>query len=403
MIVEINELFKRLKEQVAPLKTTEIVPLSIGLGRVLARDFVASFDAPPYDNSALDGYAYKASDKDKPLRVVRTIFAGDECEMRLQDGECVKLMTGSKLPENADSVLRVEHSQLDENGFLLIPPQTPDFDGVKRRGEDIKQGEVLLKASSLITAGSVATLASQGVSFVEVFARPKVAVFSSGNEVVEAWEPRGESSIYNSNSSAICALLRPLCTLSYAGIIRDEKAELKRRFSEALSQNDAIVCSGGASVGEADFMDEVMSELGFERLVRGLNLRPGGPTKIYKSKFGFDNLTKSEKYAFVLPGNPMSAFVAAFLGVTTALKLLGGGVEVTPKCVFAKLGEDLKLRGKRNDTLCGRLVEGEFFTDFGDIYSPAMTKPLANLNAFCFTKKGDLGGKKGDFVKVYLV
>lgn len=348
---DLFETIELLKTQIQGVAGIELVSLEYAQGRVLAENVTALKNLPAFDNSALDGYAFKFSDKDAPLDIKGTIFAGDKHEYSIQKNECYKIMTGAKMPQNADTILRVEDATL-ENGKLLIKTSVKQNDGHRLKGEELKVGENLLTKGQILNAADIMALASQGMYKIKVVRKIRVGIVSSGNELYEAWQKADDNSIYNANALAINALLSsPLCEISYLGIIKDDLQATK----EALNNPhfDLLITSGGASVGDADFMDEALRNLGFDALFEGIIMRPAKPTKLYK---------KGENLVFILPGNPLSAFLSCFL-VGKALVRLLSGTDFEFDFIDAEFKGDFKVKNGRNNLILGNLQNGAFVVD----------------------------------------
>ena len=342
------ETIELLKAQISGVAGNEVVSLENALGRVLAQDLKACKDLPEYDNSALDGYAFKFADKDNPLSVKGTIFAGDKASYTIGKNECYKIMTGAKMPLGADTILRVEDATL-ENGKVLIKMPIKEKDGHRIKGEELKSGANLMKKGRILGAADIMTLASQGIYKVQVVRKVRVGVFSSGNELYEPWQKADENSIYTANALAISALLsNALCEVSYLGIIKDDLSATKQALANA--HFDLLITSGGASVGDADFMSEALLNLGFDALFEGIIIRPAKPTKLYK---------KGERLVFILPGNPLSAFLSCFLVGRALLRLLGG-TSFEFDFLEAEFKGNLALKNGRNNLILGTLQGNSF-------------------------------------------
>lgn len=347
----IFETIELLKAQISGVAGSEVVSLENALGRVLAQDLKACKDLPAFDNSALDGYAFKFSEKDNALSVKGTIFAGDKSDYTIGKNECYKIMTGAKMPLGADSILRVEDASL-ENGKILIKTPIKEKDGHRIKGEELKAGAELMEKGRILNAADIMVLASQGIYKVQVVRKVKVGVFSSGNELYEPWQKADENSIYNANALGISALLsNALCEVSYLGIIKDELSATKEALSN--SHFDLLITSGGASVGDADFMSEALLNLGFLPLFEGITIRPAKPTKLYK---------KGANFVFILPGNPISAFLSCFLVGRALLRLLSGA-SFEFDFVEAEFKGDFKVKNGRNNLILGTLKENSFVVD----------------------------------------
>ena len=362
----------------------EFASLERATGKILAQDVVAVKNLPSFDNAAMDGYALNFDDFSEPLSVAATVLAGDEAEITLKKGECVKIMTGAKMPTNADTVVPFEDAIL-QDGKLSPQSKVKKFNALRYKGEEVKAGEILLKKGEILTPARVMMLAAQGIYCVCVERELKIGIFSSGDEVVEPWQSASEEQIYNANGAGIASLLQSFgFASSYAGIIKDD-LESTTRALEA-TEFDVIITSGGASKGEADFMKTALLNLGFSELFDGVNIRPGRPSKAF---------IKDKKIVFILPGNPMAAFLMCFLLVVPFLK----GVQLEK--FDAALNQDVKIKSGRQNIVLGSFCEGKFSVTDNNKFGSGMITPLIKSNAVLVTSEslGEL--KAGEIVKIF--
>jgi molybdopterin molybdotransferase len=333
---------------------TETVPLLDAAGRTLAVPVVADRDQPPFDRATRDGYAVRPADIGAPLRVVGSIRAGQRwLGEPLGPGEAIEIMTGAPLPAGADAVVMVEHTTLLD-GLLEI-----ESDRSLRSGENFvpcgaaaRNGDLLLPVGRVLGAAEIAVSASCGCAQLEVFARPKVAIVATGDELVEIPNPthRGETAmdgapglepaqIYNSNSYALAALVRAEGGIAARlAIARDSFAELTERVQRAMAA-DLLLLSGGVSAGKYDLVEQVLAELGAEFFFTGAMIQPGRPV-VFGRLPTFDP-ARPWVYFFGLPGNPVSTQVCFHLFVAPLLRALAGRSEIAPQFVEAKLAEDV--------------------------------------------------------------
>ena len=361
----------------------EFASLERATGKILAQDVVAVKNLPSFDNAAMDGYALNFDDFSEPLSVAATVLAGDEAEITLKKGECVKIMTGAKMPTNADTVVPFEDAIL-QDGKLSPQSKVKKFNALRYKGEEVKAGEILLKKGEILTPARVMMLAAQGIYCVCVERELKIGIFSSGDEVVEPWQSASEEQIYNANGAGIASLLQSFgFASSYAGIIKDD-LESTTRALEA-TEFDVIITSGGASKGEADFMKTALLNLGFSELFDGVNIRPGRPSKAF---------IKDKKIVFILPGNPMAAFLMCFLLVIPFLK--GAQLEK----IDAALNQDVKIKSGRQNIVLGSFCEGKFSVTDINKFGSGMITPLIKSNAVLVTSEslGEL--KSGEILKI---
>ena len=361
----------------------EFASLERATGKILAQDVVAVKNLPSFDNAAMDGYALKFDDFSEPLSIAATVLAGDEAEIALKKGECVKIMTGAKMPTNADTVVPFEDAIL-QDGKLSPQSKVKKFNALRYKGEEVKAGEILLRKGEILTPARVMMLAAQGIYCVCVERELRIGVFSSGDEVVEPWQNASEEQIYNANGAGIASLLQSFgFASSYAGIIKDDLESTTRALETA--EFDVIITSGGASKGEADFMKTALLNLGFSELFDGVNIRPGRPSKAF---------IKDKKIVFILPGNPMAAFLMCFLLVVPFLK--GEQLEE----IDAVLNQDVKIKSGRQNIVLGSFLEGKFSVTDNNKFGSGMITPLIKSNAVLVTSEslGEL--KAGEIVKI---
>lgn len=352
----LNDALDALKSKFKLKTDSEILPISMALGKTLANDVVAVKDLPCFDNSALDGFAVKFEDKDKPYKIVASAFAGDKEQLTIGKNECVKIMTGAKMPKGSDTVMRFEDCVV-EGEFVKAPAKLKKGEAYRFKGEETKVGEILLKSGEILNTRSVMMLAAQGISFIEVKKQPSVGIYSSGNEIIEPWQRASEDEIYNANALGIAALLSSIGQKSsYLGIIKDELNAVKQAFLNAANYN-IVICSGGASAGEADFMKIALSELGYDEIYSHLDIRPGRPCKAYE---------KDGKLIFVLPGNPMAAYVCMMM---LALPLLKEDCFVIQNATNA---QNLNVKSGRINAIFGNIENNKFIATNGGRYGSGM-------------------------------
>lgn len=281
----------------------EVVSFEEGVGRVLAEDIRSDMDIPPFDKSAMDGYACRREDLASPMVVVEVIRAGIPPVKSISRGQCSQIMTGAIIPEGADTVIKVEESEIVSsiNDEVRIR-----FNGAKTaanicyRGEDMKAGDPVLKAGTLLGTRHVPVLATVGKVFVEVYRFPSVGILSTGTELVEPGEVPGISQIRNTNAYQMIAQLAQMgIDCDYYGIANDDEDITEMMISQALDNNDILILSGGVSMGEFDFVPAVLQNLGIEIAFKQIAIQPGKPTL-----FG----TGKNKFVFGLPGNPVSSY-----------------------------------------------------------------------------------------------
>lgn len=340
----INETLNLIYNEIKSLNLKKIVPINEALNEICAKDIIAIKDLPCFDNSALDGYAFNHKNAGKTLKIKGIIYAGEKKEFHLNDDECYKIMTGAIMPKGADTVLRTEDANV-KNDVLFLPNEIKKFDGYRLKGEEVTKGKILIKKGEVITPRKIMLLASQGISEVEIYKKPKIALFSSGDELKEPWQKADEYEIYNANASGIEALLKNNGFKSkYLGIIKDEPLTIKESFEKCFKEFDFVITSGGASAGDKDYMDEVLKDFGFKEIFDHVNIKPGRPTKCF---------IKDEKIVFVLAGNPTAAYLLAFLLAIPTLKKLINQNNDFFEISKTKFSGNLKLKSGRINAILG--------------------------------------------------
>ena len=306
-----------IQAYLAPVRGTEILPLKQALGRVLAEDVASPLDVPGYDNSAMDGYGVRFADlAEAPvrLRVVGTARAGRPFAGTAGPGECVRVMTGAVIPAGVDTVIMQEHVSRDGDQ-ISVKPGHRRGQNLRRAGEDIPRGSVALARGRLLRPAELGLLASLGTQEIPVRRRPRVAFFSTGDELRPAGAPLGPGQIHDSNRYSLYGMLARLGVEPLdLGLLPDDPHQLRQAFAEAAAMADAVIASGGVSVGEADFVRDILAGLG-EVVFWKIAMKPGRP--LAYGKLG-------AAHFFGLPGNPVSAMVTFYQFVRDALLALMG-------------------------------------------------------------------------------
>jgi molybdopterin molybdotransferase len=323
-LMRIEEMERLIGERIAPVAETERVPLHGARGRVTAADIEAPVSLPPFDNSAVDGYAVRfadlASDGDTTLTVAGRLTAGARANLTLKPGEAIRIFTGAAMPEGADTVFMQEDVSVD--GKNLTVPSGLKL-GANRRlaGEDVPAGQVVLPVGTVLEAQHVALAAALGITEIEVRRRLKVAIFSTGDEVVEPGSQRGGASIFDANRYLLSELLERLgVVVTDLGILPDKPVALTRALQQAAAGHDLVVTSGGVSTGEADHVRNAVERIGSLVFWR-VAIKPGRPVAMGVIR-GSD---PSQRAAFVgLPGNPVAVFVTFVRVVKVLLRRLSG-------------------------------------------------------------------------------
>jgi molybdopterin molybdotransferase len=322
-LLRLDDMERLIGERIKPVTETERVTLHGARGRVLAHDVKAPVDLPPFDNSAVDGFAVRHTDLkpdgDTTLTVAGRLAAGARAELTLNPGEAIRIFTGAAMPKSADTVFMQEDVKLD--GDRVTVPKGLKL-GANRRlaGEDVSAGQVVLPAGTVLAAQHVALAAALGLTELTMRRRIKVAIFSTGDEVVEPGKPLGRAAIYDSNRFLLAELLERLGALvTDLGILPDEPAALARSLEKASVHHDLVLTSGGVSTGEADHVRSAVEKIGSLVFWR-VAIKPGRPVAM-----GVIRGSKGQGAAFVgLPGNPVAVFVTFVRVVKRLLRQLSG-------------------------------------------------------------------------------
>lgn len=284
--------------EVNPVK--ERIGMMESLGRILASKVYADIDMPPFDKSAVDGYACRRADLPGPLKVIEIISAGVSPHSRVLPGQCSKIMTGAIVPEGADCVLMIEHTRVQDDGLVVFTRPTTS-NNIAYQAEDVHKGQLVLNEGIMIMPQHIAMLAAVGCVNPEVYRRPVVGIIITGDELVEPDLMPVGGQIRNSNAYQLMAQVKQAgLEVIYTGIAPDNKKDTRNLIAETLQQVDILLLTGGVSMGDFDFVPTVLEELGIKIGFRSVAVQPGKPTL-----FGYHD----NKFIFGLPGNPVSSFV----------------------------------------------------------------------------------------------
>jgi molybdopterin molybdotransferase len=312
--LHVDKAREAMRACITPLSATEEVPVRKALGRVLAQDIVPAIDVPAHDNSAMDGYAVRFADLASPLKEIGVALAGKPFGGSVGPGECVRIMTGAVLPAGADTVV-IQEVVKREGDRIVVPPGQKRAQNVRYAGEDLKVGLAVLSDGKYLRPAELGLIASLGIGEVRVKRKLRVAMFATGDELASIGEKLKEGEVYDSNRYTLYGMLERLgVEITDLGVVRDDPAKLEAALRKAASSADAIITTGGVSVGEADFVRGLMAKLG-EVLFWKIAMRPGRP-------MAFGRI--GDAYLFGLPGNPVAVMVTFYQFVRDALLHLSG-------------------------------------------------------------------------------
>lgn len=369
MAVTIEQALKYIYENTTK-KSLKILPIEQVLGMVLAEDIIAKHNLPPYDNSAMDGYAVKLEDAGKCVEVKHTIFAGDNSNEKLKLGFAIKIMTGAKIPDGCESIVPIETVIACEDGIML-PQNLQANCHVRFCGEDIERDSLLLSDGEKLYAHHITLLASQGISHIKVYKKPKIAIFASGDELKMHFENVESYQLYNTNTPTFFSRALELgCDVDFIGTAHDSLEDIHLHIQSAL-ESDLIITSGGVSVGDADFTKEAFGAFGYEIFFDKVEIKPGKPTTFGKV---------GKTLVLNLPGNPLAAALNFELFGQSIILALSGNKAKYLSVIHTKMANDYKLKLGRRSLVPG-FFDGKLFTPFEN-FAPGMISPLAVSNAY---------------------
>ncbi|CDH19667.1 molybdopterin biosynthesis protein, molybdenum incorporation step [Xenorhabdus bovienii str. kraussei Quebec] len=315
-LISLEQALEKLLVQAVTLTQTEIISLTQSAGRITATDIISPINVPPFDNSAMDGYAVRLADLNgnQALPIAGKAFAGAPFQGEWPAGSCIRIMTGAPIPAGADAVIMQEQVEVTESGIRFSYP-AQQGQNIRTIGEDIAQNAVVLPKGTKLSTAQLPVIASLGIAKVKVIRRLKVAIFSTGDELQAIGEPLQAGQIYDTNRFAVRLMLEKLdCEVIDLGVIPDNPDALRDAFAEADKQVDLVISSGGASVGEADYTKPILEEVGKINFWK-LAIKPGKP-------FAFGKLENA--WFCGLPGNPVSAVLTFYQLVQPLIARLSG-------------------------------------------------------------------------------
>ena len=395
-MIDVNDALEAVLEH-TPCLPTETVPLSEALHSVIAETIIVRDDNPPFDSSAMDGYGVKVKDvesasDEKPvaLKVAGVVRAGQVYEKSLEYGTALKIFTGAMIPDGVEAVLMRERSS-ETNGEVLIKASVKDGENIRRRGEELRRGDVALPPGTLITPPVIGFLAGLGYAEVCVYRKPKVAVIVTGDELIEPQEPLQKGKIRDANTYTIQAALQEIgIDAAACKRIPDDPKKLLEAVNKSLASAAVLLVSGGVSVGDFDFVKEVFGNAGIEEVFWKVAVKPGKP--IF---FG----TSGEKLIFGLPGNPASALVTFYLFIRPALLSMMGREETQPMYLPARMRSEIRKKAGRTEFLRGRLQiqNGEIYAELHSGQYSHMLSSFANADCLVvFPKEQTFIAKDGN-------
>lgn len=401
-----QDVLKFLSELVARVTDTEEVDIFHALGRVVAKDVISPVNVPPHDNSAMDGYAFNGQQLSShallTLQVVGTALAGKAWQGPIGLGECVKIMTGAIMPDGLNTVIPQELCQsITADAIQFDSGLLKTGDNRRLCGEDIAKGQPALLTGTRITPAAAGLLASLGLPTVTVYRRLRVAYFSTGDEILSLGEAPREGAVYDSNRYTVHGLLTDLgCQMIDMGVVKDNPQLLEQAFTQAAAQADAIITSGGVSVGEADFTKAMMKKLGDVAFWK-IAMRPGRPMAVGRISQG-----NHSAVLFGLPGNPVAVMVTFLAFVKPALLQMMGCTALPHPLARARTREVLRKKPGRTEYQRGivsRNNEGELEVITTGNQGSGVLSSMVQANALIVLKHTQSTAQIGDWVDVLML
>jgi molybdopterin molybdotransferase len=380
----------RIVDQESWVLGKENIPLQECCGRVLAEDVLSDTDMPPFDKSAMDGFACRHDDLGQRLEIVETVTAGDIPRKRIEKNQCSRIMTGARVPEGADCVVMVEHTETEDNRFIRFTGSKTSVN-IAFMGEDLKKGDRALARGTLLRPQHIAILASTGCVRPAVYRQPRVAILTTGDEIVEPDVRPGGTCIRNSNGPQLVAQINGMSAIAdYHGIVKDTPELTDSAIKSALSGNDTVIITGGVSMGDFDFVPSVLVKNEVELFFEKVAVKPGRPTV-----FG----RRGKVSVFGLPGNPVSSFTIFELMVKPHLYRMMGH-DYRPPVLRLPIGVDYIRKKADRISWAPVYIDEEGMVIPVDYHGSAHIHSLSDAWGLLGVPKDVFGFKKGELVNV---
>lgn len=388
-MITTEEALKIIDGNISPLET-EVIVSDNSLNRILAEPVYSDMNFPPFNKAIMDGYACRKIDLPQPLTVIEEIPAGKVPDSKVRAGQCAKIMTGAEVPEGADLVIMKEHVKILDNQQILFTGKKSDTN-ICFTGEDAKVGERLLERGTIIRPGHLALFAGVGRIEIRVYKKPSIAVISTGSEIVEPNVNPIRGQIRNSNGPQLTGQIHSMGLVAdYMGIVRDVRDDISDKILSAIKDHHLLIISGGVSVGDYDYVPEILKELGFDLLITSISSKPGKHTIFAK---------KADRYVLGLPGNPVSSFIQfEVIGKALIYKLMGH--QYKPLRFSVRISDDFE-RGKADRSeIIPVKINGRGEAELLSYHGSAHIQSLAYANGLMEIPAGTNRFNKGETVYV---
>lgn len=385
--------FDEIQQKIQALQhdyRVEEIELKDALYRILQEDVHADMDMPPFNKSAMDGYACHKEDLGNKMEVLEVIHAGMMPSKKVGKNQCSKIMTGAAVPEGCDVVFKVEDSEMVGDN-LVVCANLNSKENICEQGEDYDKGEILIQKGTIINVSQMAVLAGAGKHKIKVSKKPRISVITTGSELVEPSQVPPNGKIRNSNSSQLISQIQKMnLDVTYFGLLKDDFELLSEKFEEALIQSDLVFFTGGASVGDFDFIPEILKQKGFQIYWDRTGTKPGNPMTFSQ---------KGNKYCFGLSGNPVSSLVQfEFIAKPVMYKLLGANYQ--PFRIKATLTSDFRRKVADRIAVIPVVINASGEVELIPFHGSAHINALVYANALMEIPVEINEIKKGEFVHV---
>ncbi|WP_187950093.1 molybdopterin molybdotransferase MoeA [Helicobacter pylori] len=362
-----------------PLKPLEVEVVSLfeSIGRILAEDIVCIHALPKFNQSAMDGYGFKMQDLGKKTQVIQHIFAGDDVSaLEVKENECVKIMTGAMVPKGIETIIPIECMLESHENSALAPKDFKINANIRQKGENASLNSVLVPKNTRLNYGHIALIASQGLKEIKAFRKLKIALFSSGDELVPLGQNALECQVYDVNSVGVFNMLKNYNT-HFLGVLKDDK-NLQLKILE-LQGYDVILSSAGVSVGDKDFFKDALKERNAPFYYEKVNLKPGKPVTLARL---------NQSIIIGLPGNPLSCLVVLRVLILPLLERLSLNKDFKLKPFKAQINAPLKLKGKRTHLILGNYSNHQFIPYNNNRYESGAIQALARVDSIALIDEG---------------